>query len=344
MHRIILLGGLALVVLLLLCPQVRGPAIESDILERTRAELTSAGLGDTDVTVDGRDVTLHGAVGSADLQGEAGRIAAAVRGVRLVDNQLTVAAAGVSGGLPTTIEATVRGMRIAFRGRVPNAELRSALVRDARNVFGYWAVSERLTVDDSLDATGWPTSFTDVFESFQGRGAEIDLTARDGRVTVEGTVLSELEIDRVTGALRAALPAADLDIRLSVREPHNNGEALQARLDAALRDKKVEFASDGDEITDAGRAVLDEVVSLIAGSDTKIVITGHTDSQNSPDYNLPLSERRAAAVREYLINGGIDPARLYSAGFGESRPIASNDTPDGRQSNRRTEFHVLGEE
>ena len=190
----------------------------------------------------------------------------------------------------------------------------------------------------------WPTSFTDILEAFHGRGAEIDLTARDGRVLVEGTVLSELEVERITGALRAALPATELDIRLTVRAPRNDRESLQARLDDALRGQNVEFASDGDEITPAGRAVLDQVYDLIADADVKLAITGHTDAQNTPEYNLPLSERRAAAVRAYLIGRGIDPARMYSAGFGESRPIASNDTPEGRQHNRRTEFHVLGEE
>jgi OOP family OmpA-OmpF porin len=344
MHRVVLLGGLALAILLLLCPQVRGPAIQADILERTQAALASAGLAEARVTADGRDVTLNGAVSSAERRDEARRVAEGVRGVRVVDNQLAVAAAAASAGLPTTLDASIRGMRIAFRGLVPNAELRSALIRDAREVFGYWSVADELAVDENLDASVWPTSFTDILEAFHGRGAEIDLTARDGRVLVEGTVLSELEVERITGALRAALPDTELDIRLTVRQPRNDRESLQARLDGALRGKNVEFASDGDEITPAGRAVLDEVYDLIADADVKLVITGHTDAQSTPEYNVPLSERRAAAVREYLIGRGIDPTRLYSAGFGESRPIASNDTPEGRQHNRRTEFHVLGEE
>lgn len=344
MNRILLLGGLALAILLLLCPQVRGPAIQADIFERTQAALASAGFDGARVTVDGRDVALDGTVGTGNRRDEAGGVVAAVRGVRVVDNRLGVAVAGAAAGLPTSLEASVRGMRIAFRGRVPSAELESALIRDARDVFGYWSVSDELAVDPSLEASGWPTSFTDVLEAFHGRGAEIDVTASEGRVVVDGTVLSQLEIDRITGALREALPSTELDIRLTVREPRDRRETLQAKLDEALRGKNVEFASDGADITPAGRAVLDEVYDLIADSDVKIVITGHTDAQNTPEYNLPLSERRAAAVRDYLIERGIDSSRLYSAGFGESRPVASNDTPEGRQDNRRTEFHVLGEE
>ena len=71
----------------------------------------------------------------------------------------------------------------------------------------------------------------------------------------------------------------------------------------------------------------------------KILVAGHTDNIGTPDYNQKLSERRAAAVRQYLIdNFGIEADKLVARGYGESRPIASNATPEGRQENRRTEI------
>jgi outer membrane protein OmpA-like peptidoglycan-associated protein len=73
-----------------------------------------------------------------------------------------------------------------------------------------------------------------------------------------------------------------------------------------------------------------------------ISVEGHTDSQGSDSYNQSLSERRAAAVRAQLISGGVPEARITSKGFGESQPVASNDTPAGRQQNRRVEVIVLG--
>ena len=73
-----------------------------------------------------------------------------------------------------------------------------------------------------------------------------------------------------------------------------------------------------------------------------ISVEGHTDSQGSDAYNQSLSERRAAAVRAQLISGGVPEARITSKGFGESQPVASNDTPAGRQQNRRVEVIVLG--
>ena len=69
---------------------------------------------------------------------------------------------------------------------------------------------------------------------------------------------------------------------------------------------------------------------------TKVDLEGHTDSKGSETYNLLLSERRAASVKAYLVNKfGIDPARLTTKGYGEAQPIASNETKEGRQKNRR---------
>ena len=73
----------------------------------------------------------------------------------------------------------------------------------------------------------------------------------------------------------------------------------------------------------------------------KIELSGHTDSQGADDYNQGLSERRAKAVTDYLTKAGISADRLKAAGYGETRPIATNENAAGRQLNRRTEFEVL---
>lgn len=78
--------------------------------------------------------------------------------------------------------------------------------------------------------------------------------------------------------------------------------------------------------------------------DLRVRIEGHTDAVGSDSYNQRLSERRALAVRDFLVGLGIDKARLEWVGYGESKPIASNDTAVGRAKNRRTEFPVLNPE
>jgi outer membrane protein OmpA-like peptidoglycan-associated protein len=99
------------------------------------------------------------------------------------------------------------------------------------------------------------------------------------------------------------------------------------------------FDFDDSSIKPEGHELLDEV-AIILENNPAITgeLRGHTDSIGSEEYNKQLSEKRAKAVEEYLENKGIDPSRLTSVGYGESQPIASNETPEGRQENRRVEL------
>ena len=104
----------------------------------------------------------------------------------------------------------------------------------------------------------------------------------------------------------------------------------------------VNFDFDKATIRPDARPVLDEAIRILSQEGTvALVAEGHTDSVGSTDYNQTLSERRADAVRRYLINGGITPERIRTEGFGESGPVASNDTDEGRAQNRRVELRVL---
>ncbi len=88
--------------------------------------------------------------------------------------------------------------------------------------------------------------------------------------------------------------------------------------------------------------ILDEAVRLLRENPSmEIEVQGHTDSTGDDAYNQTLSEKRADAVRDYLIKQGIDPTRLTAKGFGETKPIGDNKTEDGRAKNRRTEFLIL---
>lgn len=79
---------------------------------------------------------------------------------------------------------------------------------------------------------------------------------------------------------------------------------------------------------------------LVKYPQTTIVVEGHTDSSGSDAYNQGLSERRALSVQRLLVDRGIVPARISTVGYGETRPVATNDTPEGRQMNRRVEIRV----
>lgn len=88
---------------------------------------------------------------------------------------------------------------------------------------------------------------------------------------------------------------------------------------------------------------LERVVRFLQENPTlRVEISGHTDSDGSEMYNLRLSQARAQAVVDYLVSRGIRPSRLVAKGYGESRPVAPNDTPENKQKNRRTELKILG--
>jgi OmpA-OmpF porin, OOP family len=102
----------------------------------------------------------------------------------------------------------------------------------------------------------------------------------------------------------------------------------------------IQFDFDKDAVKAESKPTLDEIGKLLNGKPgLRIKIVGHTDNKGTDAYNLDLSSRRAANVAAALVGGyGIDPARLTSEGAGLSRPLASNDTENGRAKNRRVEL------
>lgn len=104
------------------------------------------------------------------------------------------------------------------------------------------------------------------------------------------------------------------------------------------------FKSGSFELLTAARERLAKVSGIVlAYPSLHLAVEGHTDSVGSDEYNRQLSERRAQAVRDYLVQQGISPDAIAASGFGKSEPVASNDTPEGRQQNRRVELVLSGD-
>ena len=92
-----------------------------------------------------------------------------------------------------------------------------------------------------------------------------------------------------------------------------------------------------------GKAKLDDLVGKLKAVNVEVIIAiGHTDSIGSDAYNKKLSQRRADAVKAYLVSKGIEANRIYTEGKGKSQPIADNKTKEGRAKNRRVEIEVVG--
>ena len=103
------------------------------------------------------------------------------------------------------------------------------------------------------------------------------------------------------------------------------------------------FDFDKSVVRPDGKKSIDDALAKLGGVDLEMVIaTGHTDSVGSDAYNQRLSERRAAAVKEYLVSKGIASSKVTTIGKGESQPVATNKTAEGRQKNRRVDIEFKG--
>ncbi|MBW2314694.1 MAG: OmpA family protein, partial [Deltaproteobacteria bacterium] len=104
----------------------------------------------------------------------------------------------------------------------------------------------------------------------------------------------------------------------------------------------VNFDFDRAEIRGDAGVILDEAIEILKRNpDRQIVVEGHTDWTGPEEYNQSLSENRAEAVMKYMVENGLEGAGLSVVGYGESQPVAPNDTRDGRDRNRRVELKVL---
>ena len=337
MNRLTIIGVVALVLLCVLCLLWRAPAIEEDVRSAALACADQIGLPPEMVSVTGRDVTLSGGVASESLSHHLVSCIAAFPGTRSIDNRLEVLVAGALGFRTSYGDITISGV-------VPTAEARAALIDEAVALWGADNVTDATEVDAGRTIGGWSDDdFASFLAALHHSRRDLDIELSGGEAIVGGTVLSNLARIRVLGGAVALLPGFEVVDRLTVREPATLRETLQAYLDNLLDGKVVEFETDSANLAPKGRQVLDDVVAILRENPGRVEISGHTDGTGPIDHNLELSQRRAEAVERYFVAKGLDADRFEVVGYGPTRPIASNSTPEGQQMNRRTEFHALKE-
>jgi len=148
---------------------------------------------------------------------------------------------------------------------------------------------------------------------------------------VAGNVIGR-NMDKQAKEIKETLPGAEVE---------RVGEGIKV----TMKENMVNFGFDSSDLTSAAKANLDKLAQVLKNNmDTNINIYGHTDSKGTDAYNLSLSERRAAAVKNYLVSQGVSAGRMFTMGVGENEPVASNDTDAGRAENRRVEFAITANE
>ena len=136
------------------------------------------------------------------------------------------------------------------------------------------------------------------------------------------------------------ISAADTTEKKPVPKTPKRVEVKDDRIDVS---ETIQFEFSSSRISADSHGVLDELADAIKAHAEirKLRVEGHTDNSGDAPHNLRLSKKRAAAVVKYLVGKGVDASRLVAAGFGQTKPIAKNDTEEGRAQNRRVAFVIM---
>jgi len=237
------------------------------------------------------------------------------------------------------VAATLQRGRITLTGAVANDAGRAALMSAAAAAVGPFAVADELTVD--------PASGID--EASAGRLATLVATLRTelvaGEAGFDGSALyltgryaDQAAADAAEAAAAAVGATAELEQRPIATA--DQAAALEAELNEFVAANPILFQPGSAVLELSASVVIDRVAAGLAElGGLGVVVAGHTDSDGTAAVNQALSEQRAATVRQALIDRGVDPATIASAGFGSREPVLVNGLED-KTASRRVEFRI----
>ncbi|MGZ0152413.1 channel-forming protein ArfA/OmpATb [Kribbella sp. WER1] len=352
-----LLAAIAVPVLLtaILVP-ARAGTTEDDLRERTQAALKARGIETGSVDFDGRDA--HVTVPAGVDEGQVREVVAAVDGVRAVriDHGGAVPATPTPATpSPTTSGAPVQDDVPEFEvGRTDQAirvqaPVRSQAVKDAlgaevRQVLGADREYDDRTTIDPANGLADASALTALLRALAIGTGDASVRYDGETVTLSGQVPDQATKATVGRAAAKAVPGAVVADQLVLPKPTTQSEPCRTfptRLAAFTRQHPINFLSGTSIVNDASKpSVVEAAVLLKSCTTARVEVAGHTDNLGSPSTSLPLSERRAAAVKAELVRLGVAAGRITANGYGEAFPIASNTTGTGRIANRRAEIRV----
>jgi OOP family OmpA-OmpF porin len=238
---------------------------------------------------------------------------------------------------------SVEDGRIVLRGAVPDS-VKQLLVAKAYQAFGAGYVANHLTVVPGATAEEWSLKAAESIQKLKSWGSG-GLSFEGRHVIVKGDAKNEAEkakrTEELAGVFGAALKVEN-QMQLPAQAAQPKASPVVAKIQEALTGKTIEFEVSSATLTPRGMKVLDELVPIIqSDKDLKLEIGGHTDNYGDPKFNQLISHARAVSVAQYFSSKGVDGRRLVSKGYGESKPIASNKTKEGRKQNRRVTFEAL---
>jgi OmpA-OmpF porin, OOP family len=352
------IGGALLTALfaMMLLPGLTMVDYQRQLEARANAALKVEGMGWARVVMDGQRATLSGAAPTDDAQKRAAAIVLTSSGAggdyaggvtRVINSSIVGSAVS-----PYTwsIRRTANGVQLA--GHVPNEAARARLRQSARQLFsvdaedimrtapgepgGEWARVAELGIDAVAKLRRGEARLVNQRLLIIGEGTQDAVAQIRARASMGPAPGYELRADVSVEGQGLAIPELK-GVDLTNATPEACTQAFGRLMDA----KVINFALNQDTIEARSYPLLDNLVSVAVRCDTaRIEVSGHTDATGDAGANLELSQRRANAVRRYLIDRGVLDSRIVAQGFGAARPIASNAAADGQARNRRIEFRV----
>jgi OOP family OmpA-OmpF porin len=231
---------------------------------------------------------------------------------------------------------------VTLTGNVPGGNVHADLVAAAGRKF----FSEKV-VDNLKDSVGAPASFAAVVVPALGALSRLStgtLVVSDREVKLSGDALYDAAAAQIRAGLGASLPPnwqykAEITVKPPAA-PVDNTVCQQLFADL-LAKARIRFESGKADLSPDSLGLLDRLTETALRCPTaNIEIAGHTDADGDATQNQTLSEKRAQAVADYLVRGGLPANRFTAAGYGSAQPIAGNDTDEGKAQNRRIDFVV----
>ncbi|HQU69830.1 MAG TPA: OmpA family protein [Albidovulum sp.] len=307
-------------------------------------------LGAGSVTFSDADISLIAAetVQQADFDRVVGELESNLPEVFSLNAVLTPKADQAAETVVPEFIATLsdKGM-LDMRGRLGDERSRDAVESYARARFGTASVHTATRITPDMPQ-GWPVRVLAALEAL-GELANGQAVVREDSIEIRGVTGSPQARDTVARILTSKLGEGQT-YKLSVRYDEKldpllglpTPEECVAQINTILAKTKISFEPGSAQLTRESGDVLDRIAEVLKGCpDAPIEIGGHTDAQGREEMNLALSEDRAEAVLAALMERRILTASLTATGYGETVPVADNDSETGRETNRRIEFRLV---
>jgi OOP family OmpA-OmpF porin len=324
--------------LLLLLPLLlfKWHSIEEGVALNARAELSAAGVEWANIeTINrGRDVLITGTppnIAAIELAKEKVMASYGVNWVEVSSDAIPILMPAVAPELKTIIT----GESVVLRGTLADQESINTIVSQAEQGFGAGNVANTLRVGENISALPNLDGF---FLSLVGKSFDLytlTATLRGNQLSLKGTINSR-EANTMLATQMANGLGLEVENSLTVATP-----ACDVLINELLSSRPINFASGRAIIKNESFELLENIKSIMRRCpDANFEVSGHSDSTGKLSVNMELSKQRAQAVIDHLAGSWLNTAKFTATGYGSSRPIADNNTDEGRALNRRIGFKL----